>query len=237
MSRKLPKENLIIVAILLSTLVFPCPALPDTTIQTTQQTVVIDPGHGGAKKGLVASDGTAEKTIVLALAQKTAQKLETRYNVMLTRTSDIDIPARERAFFANKNRADLFISIHLHHSDPLTAFFFYFDPPESGQSLPGAGITTWKSQPLAHQPAAKKAVNAFSRIFSAPHGNSNPGKVIHPVSEGAPIIFLEGTTMPAILIEPLAISSLPRNPEQAEAVLDETAELIAQGIDLFFTKE
>jgi N-acetylmuramoyl-L-alanine amidase len=230
-SRKLAKENLIILAILLSALVFPGPAPADQTIQTTQLIVAIDPGHGGAKKGLIASDGTPEKTIVLSLAKKTAQKLETRYNVMLTRTSDLDLPARERVFFANKNRADLFISLHLHHSDPLAAFFFYFDPPESDRSLTPSGITTWKSQSIVHQPAAKRAVTAFSHFFSG------RGKTIRPVTNGMPIIFLEGTTMPAILFEPLAVSSLPRSPEQLEAVLDETAGLIAQSIDLFFTKE
>ena len=72
-------------------------------IKTTQHTIVIDPGHGGTNNGLVTSSGLKEKSIVLKLAKKTAQKLESRYNVFLTRTRDVDIPPRERIFITNKH--------------------------------------------------------------------------------------------------------------------------------------
>ena len=77
-------------------------------------TVVIDPGHGGAKPG-AQGKRTQEKTITLAVAKKFGKLIEDNYpdvKVIYTRTSDVDISLAERAHIANHNKADLFISIH-----------------------------------------------------------------------------------------------------------------------------
>ena len=77
--------------------------------------VVIDPGHGG--KDLGASFGNAiEKNIVLDIALKLGTTIKENYpdiKVVYTRTSDVFIPLYKRAEIANKNEADLFISIHV----------------------------------------------------------------------------------------------------------------------------
>ncbi|QIA08104.1 N-acetylmuramoyl-L-alanine amidase family protein [Draconibacterium halophilum] len=77
--------------------------------------VVIDPGHGGRDLG--ASFGNAvEKNIVLDIALKLGTTIKDNYpniKVVFTRTSDIFIPLYKRAEIANKNEADLFISIHV----------------------------------------------------------------------------------------------------------------------------
>ncbi len=57
-----------------------------------------------------------EKDIVLAIALKLGTKIKSAFpNVKLiyTRTSDVFIPVYERADIANRNKADLFISIHV----------------------------------------------------------------------------------------------------------------------------
>ncbi len=76
--------------------------------------VVIDPGHGGKDWG--ASMGKAkEKEIVLDIALKLGKIIKTNYptiNIVYTRTKDVFIPLHQRANIANKNKADLFISIH-----------------------------------------------------------------------------------------------------------------------------
>lgn len=78
------------------------------------RTVVIDPGHGGAKPGAQGSRSW-EKNITLAVAKKFGKLIQDNYpdvKVIFTRTNDADISLAERARIANRNKADLFISIH-----------------------------------------------------------------------------------------------------------------------------
>ncbi|MBT3178055.1 MAG: N-acetylmuramoyl-L-alanine amidase [Desulfobacula sp.] len=212
-------------------MIMPGTGFSATMIQTTQRIIVIDPGHGGNSSGLAASGGIKEKNIVLKLAQRTAQKLENHYNVILTRTEDISISQRERMFIANKNSADFFLSIHLNNSRDASSFLYYFDPPEPEKSKVHAAENTWKSQPLLQQAETKKAVNSFLNVFSAVK------KINNYFSNGAPAIILEGATMPAILIEPISISILPPDTEETNAILDEYAVLIAKSIHLYFKKK
>lgn len=86
------------------------------------RTVVIDPGHGGAKPGAQGSKSW-EKNITLAVAKKFGRLIEDNYpdvKVIYTRTTDVDISLAERAHIANRNKADLFISIHA-NSHPTSA--------------------------------------------------------------------------------------------------------------------
>ena len=85
-------------------------------------TVVIDPGQGGAKPG-AQGKRSQEKDITLAVAKKFGKLLEDNYpdmKVIYTRTTDVDISLAERAQIANRNKADLFISIHA-NSHPTSA--------------------------------------------------------------------------------------------------------------------
>lgn len=76
--------------------------------------VVLDPGHGGVDSGARSDTGLEEKNIVLAFALKLQQLLvETgRFDVALTRDSDIFLRLEERIRLARQNQADLFISLH-----------------------------------------------------------------------------------------------------------------------------
>ncbi|MCL2727613.1 MAG: N-acetylmuramoyl-L-alanine amidase [Bacteroidales bacterium] len=84
---------------------------------TQLRTVVIDPGHGGKDPGTVAPGGrNLEKQIVLSVALKLGKLIENAYpdvKVLYTRKTDVFVPLSERTDFANKNHADLFISIHV----------------------------------------------------------------------------------------------------------------------------
>lgn len=83
--------------------------------------VVIDPGHGGRDLG---APGTVsdEKTIVLSLALKLGEMIETQMpgvKVIYTRDDDHFVPLHKRAAIANDSLADLFISIHCNsNTDP-----------------------------------------------------------------------------------------------------------------------
>jgi N-acetylmuramoyl-L-alanine amidase len=76
--------------------------------------VVIDAGHGGKDPGALGSF-SYEKNITLPIALKTGQYIEQNIrnvSVVYTRKTDKFIDIRDRAEIANKNNADLFISIH-----------------------------------------------------------------------------------------------------------------------------
>ena len=79
-------------------------------------TVVIDAGHGGHDTGAVGLKmKVQEKNLNLSVAKQLASKIRENYpdvKVVLTRETDVFLPLQERADIANKNHADLFISIH-----------------------------------------------------------------------------------------------------------------------------
>lgn len=89
-------------------------ALPEGKTPKTF-TVTIDAGHGGKDPGAVGKK-TVEKKIALAIALKLGEYIENGLDntrVIYTRNSDVFIPLDERANIANRNKSDLFISIHV----------------------------------------------------------------------------------------------------------------------------
>ena len=80
--------------------------------------VVIDPGHGGPDYGARGVTGLLEKDVVLAVARRIGRSLEEQgVRVLFTRTDDRFVPLPERTELANRERADLYLSIHANASD------------------------------------------------------------------------------------------------------------------------
>ncbi|MFN9547817.1 MAG: N-acetylmuramoyl-L-alanine amidase [Cyanobacteriota bacterium] len=75
--------------------------------------VVIDPGHGGPDPGAVGIGGLRETDVVLDVALQVAQLLQNQgVQVLLTRTSEVDVDLPPRVALANRSGADLFVSLH-----------------------------------------------------------------------------------------------------------------------------
>jgi len=103
--------------------------VPTAPIDPHKSTVVLDAGHGGPRSG-AKYEGIAEKTINLIVAQKVEGILKKHgYNVVMTRTADVDIGLYERADVANAVNADIFVSIHANaivDNDQFDGIFTYY---------------------------------------------------------------------------------------------------------------
>ena len=75
---------------------------------------MIDPGHGGIDGGAVSASNILEKNVVLAVGKELARQLSAsgRYDVRLTRSTDVFISLDQRLGLSSSNDVDLFISLH-----------------------------------------------------------------------------------------------------------------------------
>lgn len=87
---------------------------PDKTYFSRKITIAIDAGHGGEDPGARGANGSNEKDLTLAIAQKLKAQIDAEPNMqgVLIRDGDYFIPLHGRVVKARKLQADLFISIH-----------------------------------------------------------------------------------------------------------------------------
>ena len=82
--------------------------------KTSIRKVVIDAGHGGNDPGAIGRKAK-EKNITLAIALKLGKLIRENLpdvDIIFTRDEDVFVELYQRAEIANRNKADLFISIH-----------------------------------------------------------------------------------------------------------------------------
>ena len=87
------------------------------------QTIVIDAGHGGKDTGALGKN-SKEKDLNLAVALKFGNYIKENLpdvTVIYTRNKDKFIELSERAAIANRNNADVFISIHCNSTEGTTS--------------------------------------------------------------------------------------------------------------------
>src|SRR5258708_3376038 len=181
--------------------------------------IVVDAGHGGHDGGTVGPDGLREKDLVLDVALKLGKLLEDRLGaeVVYTRDDDTFVPLETRTAIANKEQADLFISIHANSSRDASARgveTYYLNFTSSSDALEVAARENAVSEKSIHElqdlvkKIALKEKIQESREFAADVQKSlytnlsakSPGLRNRGVKK-APFIVLIGANMPSILAE------------------------------------
>ena len=182
--------------------------------------VVIDPGHGGKDPGAIGVNGTFEKNINLLFAKIIRSVLSSsNIKVKLTRTDDRYLYLRERINFAEKLKADLFISIHADASKNRKASGFSIFSLSNKASDKEAkklaqrennsdfigGLKIRHSDPLIKDNLIKifqrQTMNESSKIANIVIKNIKKLSINNRGHRNASFVVLKSLTTPSILVE------------------------------------
>jgi N-acetylmuramoyl-L-alanine amidase len=189
--------------------------------------IVIDPGHGGIDPGAVGKKGLYEKDVNLGIAKELKKFISDslKIKILLTREKDIYLSLNERTNIANRNSADLFVSIHCNASKKKTSkakgFETFFlseaktDEARAAAALENAalrfdGIEPTDEVSLILYDLAQSAYLEESNLF-AEFIQASAEKYLSIPSRGvsqAGFYVLRGAFMPSVLIESAFISDL-----------------------------
>jgi N-acetylmuramoyl-L-alanine amidase len=181
--------------------------------------IVVDAGHGGHDTGTIGPSGLLEKDLVLDVALRLGKLLQSRMgaDVVYTRDDDTFVPLETRTAIANREQADLFISVHANSShDPKARGVetYYLNFTTSADALEVAArenavsdTSIHELQDLVKKIALKEKVEE-SREFASDvqqslrAGLSGRGTSMRDRGvKKAPFIVLIGANMPSILAE------------------------------------
>jgi len=214
--------------------------------------VVIDAGHGGSQPGAVGKL-SKEKDINLKVALRVGELISQNFSdvsIIFTRKKDETVELFKRAEIANKNKADLFISIHCNAVDNKSAhgietFVMGLGKSEANMEIAkkeNADILLekdYKTNYSDFDPSSPEAYVVFSLYNSAYRNNSInfASKVqTHLVSntqmtdrtvQEAGFFVLYKVAMPSILIELGFISHVD---EEKYLLQEDTQEILATSI-------
>jgi N-acetylmuramoyl-L-alanine amidase len=215
----------------------PAPA-PDGPRPEPLGTLVLDPGHGGHDVGAVGPTGLQEKELALDIARRLAALLqeELGVRVVLTRARDQFIGLRERTTLANRERADLFVSIHVNAAPVAAATgtetYFLSNEATDGAARRAAEyenrLIGLDAGPRTGQPDVVRSIlwdlaqsdfqQESSRVAEALQNHLD--RALRRPSRGvkqAPFYVLGGAAMPAVLVEIGFIS----NPQEEQRLRDD----------------
>lgn len=214
------------------------------------RTIVIDPGHGGKDPGAIGRSGLSEKDITLQVGLKLRDLVAKRLGkkVLMTRDRDVFIELEDRAAFANRNNADLFVSIHV-NSHPQRAVkgleVYHFGKASDRRALEvaarenGIPIDQVDNNPvnaIVLDIVARKKIDESQNLAWATREamvarmDDHYDVMDHGVKT-APFYVLRHTKMPSILAE-IAFISNPTEERlmRDEAFLTRIAEAIFDGV-------
>jgi N-acetylmuramoyl-L-alanine amidase len=180
--------------------------------------VVIDAGHGGHDPGAQGNGvNEAELTLDVALRLQKLLDKQAGMEVVMTRDSDTFIPLQERTAIANREGADLFLSIHANASRNAQArgvetYFLNFATNREAEAVAarenaGSGQTMHNLPDIVKAIALNNKINE-SRDFadivqkSMMRRLSPRSKQIRDLGvKQAPFVVLIGAGMPSVLAE------------------------------------
>ena len=206
----------------------PIPATPDANVAggfsmarqlgLSVSRIVIDPGHGGHDPGTIAKGLTeANLTLDVALRLEKLLQKELGIEVVLTRRTDVYIPLEERTAIANRENADLFLSIHANSSRTATAkgietYFLSFASSPEAEAI--AARENSASEREMHQlPDIIKAISLNNKLDeSRDLANMVQDSLVSTLRKSnkevrsrgvkkAPFVVLIGAAMPSVLAE------------------------------------
>jgi N-acetylmuramoyl-L-alanine amidase len=213
--------------------------------------VVLDPGHGGDSPGARIGSAVAEKELTLDIALRLRELLAAAgFEVAMTREDDRAVSLEERAGFANRAGADLFVSIHVNWienrdvrgvetyylgstDDPFVTRLAAAENVDSGYAQADLRELLASVYAGLRGDASRRAAAEIQRALLRSLRSVNPAIADRGVKT-APFLVLAETEMPAILAEVSCLS----NHEEAELLSrplyrQYIAEALAAGIVRF----
>ena len=221
-------------------------------VRAALQTIVVDPGHGGHDPGAIGPGGLQEKELTLAVARRLAAVLqeELGVRVVLARTKDQFLALQERTAIANRQKADLFVSIHVNaaRAGAATGTETYFLSSEATDNAARAAAA-FENKVIELEPGPRSGSRDLLRSILWDLAQSEFQQESSRLAEGlqdsleralrlpsrgvkqAPFYVLGGAAMPAVLVE-IGFLSNPHEEErlQDEGYRDRIARALAAGV-------
>jgi len=180
--------------------------------------IVIDPGHGGHDPG-AKGKGVSEADLVLDVALRLEALLQktSGVEVILTRRTDEFVPLQERTAIANREGADLFLSIHANASANAQArgietYFLNFANNLSAAAV-AARENAASGQAMGALPDFVKAIALNNKLDESRDFATQVQRAMIERARGAnrtvkdlgvkqaPFVVLIGAAMPSVLAE------------------------------------
>jgi N-acetylmuramoyl-L-alanine amidase len=207
--------------------------------------IVLDPGHGGHDPG-VHGNGIDESELVLDVSLRLRKLLENQpgMDVVMTRDTDIFIPLDQRTAIANREGADLFLSIHANASRNVKArgvetYFLNFAANPEAEAV-AARENSASGQTMHRLPDIVRAITLNNKIDeSRDFADAVQKSMVRTLSprnrelqdrgvKQAPFVVLIGAGMPSVLAEISFVS------HKQEGVLLKTSAYRQQIADALF---
>ena len=180
--------------------------------------VVIDAGHGGHDPG-AQGNGVNESELTLDVATRLTKLLQKQpgVEVVMTRDSDVFVPLEERTAIANREGADLFLSIHANasrnpHAHGVETYFLNFASNPDAEAV-AARENSSSGRAMHSLPDIVKAIALNNKIDesrdfadivqrSMVHRLGTRNKQLRDLGvKQAPFVVLIGASMPSVLAE------------------------------------